>query len=477
MNRFIQVIILYFTLMISWSTSAQELLSYEFLVERSRTYMTTNYGFFMENGVRLYAITYTTPDITGVLDTASGLIAVPVRGEDELLPQLIYQHGTVADRNDAPSLLAGGYQLAEAMAGMGFVTLAPDFLGIGVSKGIHPYVHAETQSSAAIDMLYALQAFAELNEILLNDQLFITGYSQGGHAAMAVHRDIETNLSHEFTVTAAAHLSGPYSISGVMFDLMVGDEPYNFAAYLPHTIRSYNAVYNLFEDVIEEVFDDPYIPALRAFEAEEIDLFQLNTTLLQLLEQNTGNTVVRNLMREDFVNDIIADPEHPLRQVLRDNDVYDWTPKAPTRIFYCEGDDQVPFRNSTLADSVMNANGAEDVESRNLNSDFDHGQCVTPAITNTIVFFLDYRDISTSTQEIVDFASPTIYPNPASDWFDLAPPDGLTSVEIVDHFGRTILYREDISGRIDISRLKPGIYYVRSIYHDGKGGISKLIKQ
>lgn len=477
MTRLRQAIILSLTLLISWSAVSQELLSFEFLTERSRTYMTSNYGFFMENGVKLYAITYSTPDINGMIDTASGLVVIPVRGENEMLPKLIYQHGTVADRNDAPSLLAGGYQLAELFGGLGFVTIAPDFLGIGVSKGIHPYVHAETQASAAIDMLYALESFAELQEVLLNDQLFITGYSQGGHAAMAVHREIETNLSNEFTVTAAAPLSGPYSISQVMFDLIVGDKPYNFAAYLPHAIRSYDAVYNLFDDVIEEVFNEPYIPALRAFENEEIDLFQLNFQLLQLLEQNTGSTVVRNLMKESFITEIIDDANHPLRQALQDNDVYDWTPSAPTRIFYCEGDDQVPFENSVLADSVMTANGAADLESRNLNSDFDHGQCVTPAITNTIVFFLDYRDISVSTKTISDIESPEIYPNPAQNWFEFSTSKLIRRVEIVDQFGRNILTRTNVTDRMDISRLAPGIYYVRSLFDDGRHGVSKLIKQ
>lgn len=441
---------------------AQELISVQLRAQRSLSYMRTNYGPLMENGVLLYSITYTTTDVFGARDTASGLVVIPRKDEPFNFPTVCYHHGTVSDRNDVPSQLRGGFDIAEAFGGVGFVSIAPDYLGLGTSRGPHPYVHADSEASASIDMLFALREFAEQQEILLNDQLFLTGYSQGGHASMATHREIEQNFSDEFTVTAASHLSGPYSISGEMFDLILGDEPYNFAAYLPHTVLSYNYVYDLYDDAVEQVFNEEYIPIIRAFEREEIDLFQMNQSLLSMLVNVTGNNIVRNLMKSSFVQEVMDSTNHPLRMALRDNDVYDWAPQAPTRILYCRADDQVPFRNSVLADSVMNANAAPDVLAADLNSNFDHGQCVEPAIVNTVLFFFQYRELTVSTIDPkVGRGDFKMYPNPAQESLYFLDLKEQSIVRIFDVYGRICGEYKYDGIPLSIEHLMPGTYYIQ----------------
>jgi hypothetical protein len=475
MNRFLYIFI--FTLLVGFcdALSAQELVSAELKAERSLTFMRNSYGFFMENGVRLYAITYTTKSITNQPDTASGLLVVPVRSVSYEYPMLCYQHGTVSDRSDVPSRLMGGYQLAEALGGMGFFTLAPDFLGLGTSKGVHPYVHAESEAWAAVDMMHAVRQFAENNNIYLNDQVFVTGYSQGGHAAMALHRSLELDHSGEFQVTASAPMSGPYSISTVMFNLILGDEPYSFAAYVPHTLIGYNEVYGIFDDIIETAFVEPYASAIRSFAAEEINLFQLNNQLLQLLQQNTGNTVVRNMLKPSFIA-LVEEPDNVFLSVLRDNDVYDWSPAAPTRLFYCMADDQVPFENSLLADSVMNLNGATDVLSLDLNSSFDHGQCVTPAVTNTILFFLQYRQVTVSTNNTDLSGKIRIYPNPVADFIRIEGAADLGQLRIINLQGQVVHQQILNDTQIDLSRIQTGTYYLQVQSTNGRIETSTFIK-
>ncbi|MBO0155283.1 hypothetical protein J0688_25075, partial [Vibrio parahaemolyticus] len=46
-----------------------------------------------------------------------------------------------------------------------------------------------------------------------SSHLFITGYSQGGHVAMATHKVIERDYAREFTVTASGPMSGPYNLA------------------------------------------------------------------------------------------------------------------------------------------------------------------------------------------------------------------------------------------------------------------------
>jgi dienelactone hydrolase len=136
--------------------------------------------------------------------------------------------------------MRGEGQVGLLFAGLGYVAFLPDYLGLGLtSRGFHPYVHAASEAWAALDMLRAGDQFCQQLQVAVNAQLFITGYSQGGHGAMALHRAIEKDPSNEFTVTAAAPLSGPYSISGVMRNLILTDTVYYDPAYIPNTALSY----------------------------------------------------------------------------------------------------------------------------------------------------------------------------------------------------------------------------------------------
>ncbi|MEZ4979157.1 MAG: T9SS type A sorting domain-containing protein [Chitinophagales bacterium] len=56
------------------------------------------------------------------------------------------------------------------------------------------------------------------------------------------------------------------------------------------------------------------------------------------------------------------------------------------RLYYCTGDEQVYYRNSVIADSVWNYNGAPDVEAVYLSNE-DHGGCVDNALIAARLFF------------------------------------------------------------------------------------------
>ena len=51
--------------------------------------------------VEMYRFLYSTLDENNEVDTASGLLSIPIL-ENESLPLLCYQHGTVSGRNDVP---------------------------------------------------------------------------------------------------------------------------------------------------------------------------------------------------------------------------------------------------------------------------------------------------------------------------------------------------------------------------------------
>lgn len=462
-----------------WS---QTLISSTLLGSRTRAQLVSQFGVpLIQYGAKYYRVTYTTTGVQGQLDTVSGLVAVP-DDPTRIFPRLVYQHGTSSSKLDVPSfnVVSGGEGvIGNLFAGLGYVALLPDYLGLGVSDGFHPYVHAATEASVAADMLRALPAFAIQYGVHVNEQLFVTGYSQGGHASMAFHREVETTWKDEFVMTAAAHLSGPYSIGEVMRDLILSDTIYNFPGYLPNTILSYQTVYGNLFGQLDEVFQEPYATPIGQFYAGTLNLGQLNTQLINLLTVNVGAVRPIRMLQPDIVQEVLADPNHPFNVALRDNNVYAWRPFKPTAVFYCTADDQVPFLNSVVARDTMFARGATHIVVSDVNPTADHGGCVTPALTNTLIFFLGYQEVGFYTGTGQPTAGTLfLQPNPATDAVMLRqlPADG--QVQVVDISGRLRYAGMAPAGdyRLDLSDLENGLYVVRFL-SEGRVWMGKLVVQ
>ncbi len=478
MKRLLQLIFL-FTISFSY-LKAQEIVTIDFLEHRTKAELVNDYGTFIAFGADLYRVTYETMDIHGQLDTASGLYIYPVaESNDRIFPMLIYQHGTVGSRYDVPSELEGGYQLALFWAGVGYATSAADFLGLGTSRGFHPYVHAETEASAAIDLHLAVKQYSHDNGLFVNNQLFVTGYSQGGHGAAAAQKMIQEEYAGQLSVTASAPMSGPYSISGVMRDLMLGDESYFFVGYAPYSILSYNLEYNFFTET-SEIFIEPAATWVQQFYDEEIDLWQLNTNLIAWLTTTFGGSIPKYMFQDAILSEIENNPDHIINQALRANDLYRWGPTAPTRLFYCTADDQVPFMNSIVGRDSMQAYGAANILAIDVNSDADHGGCVNPATTAGYVFFSFYQNIGfyINTVELDHNIQFQVIPNPATDHINVKfrnDTQDFDQIELINVSGKSV---QTISSQTSISLdgLSQGLYFVKVTSKEGVW-IEKVIVQ
>ncbi|MCB0533192.1 MAG: T9SS type A sorting domain-containing protein [Saprospiraceae bacterium] len=478
----LRITLLFLLLQVCFTLSGQSLVSSTLLGSKTKAQLTSQFGIpFIQYDVNYYRITYTTTGLQGQPDTVSGLIVVP-NDASMVFPRLVYQHGTSGSKLDVPSfnvLTNGEGVIGLLFAGLGFTTLMPDYLGLGISDGVHPYVHAATEASVATDMLAVLPTFNNQYGVHTNEQLFITGYSQGGHAAMALHREVETNLSANYTVTAAAHLSGPYSISGVMRDLILSEDVYYYPAYLPNTIISYQAAYGNLYTQLSDIFVEPYATKIGQFYNGTISLNQMNSQLISLLIANEGASKPIRMFQPAVVQDVTTNPDHPFNVALRANDVYAWAPEAPTRIFYCKADDQVPYRNSLVARDSMLAYGAADLIATDVDSTADHGGCVTPALTNTAFFFLGYRqiDVFTGTSAPAILAL-EIQPNPASSEVLLKNLPAEGQLQLFDLNGRQ-RYAATVSAgdfRLDVSAFENGMYFLRYL-RAGEIRQSRLVVQ
>jgi hypothetical protein len=83
----------------------------------------------------------------------------------------------------------------------------------------------------------------------LNEQLFLAGYSQGGHSTMAALKMIEEQHSAEFSVTACSPMAGPYDLSETQLNFVMRDTAYPLPGFLPYILFAYNSVYNMVPDL------------------------------------------------------------------------------------------------------------------------------------------------------------------------------------------------------------------------------------
>ncbi|MFN8277975.1 MAG: lipase family protein [Chitinophagales bacterium] len=337
----------------------------------------------IQRGVDAYRIIYNTvnPDSTATI--ASGLMIIP-KGVGCKFPLGCYAHGTTTKKSDAPSRMRGAEPLIGlVMGGLGYVAVLPDYLGLGDGPGLHPYQHAHSEATSVVDMLRATRDAQDSLLFKLNDQLFLTGYSQGGHACVAAHRLIQQQLSNEFTVTAAVPMSGAYDMSGVMVDVMLSDSVYPEPSYLPYLVYGWKGVYNFFS-VDSDVIAHPY-----------------DTLLPPLFNGNTGigtinakaPQVPKHLFRPEVIDSFINNQNHFFRVALRDNDVYDWKPECPVQILFCGKDTRVSPKNAAVLVQHFKANGCAQCDTIDVNPALDHTPCAQVAVLYMKNFFEQFSHI------------------------------------------------------------------------------------
>jgi len=321
------------------------------------------------HAVSVYKLVYRTVDARGQPTQASGAVLAPA-DLSEPLPLLSYQHGTVLVDADVPS--AGGFEqiVGIGFAAGGYFAVLPDLLGLGESPGFHPYVHAASSATAVVDMIRAARSFAADNGIELSGQVFLAGYSEGGYATLAALRAIEAEYADEIEVTAAAPMAGPYDLSGVMAEAFAGDKTHPSPYYLPYLVLAYDEIYDLY-DGPDAIFVPPYAELLPPL----FDRRHTASTIDDLLPD-----VPSEILRPELVQRFETDPRDPLRLRLQENDVYDWTPRTPLRLYHCAGDKHVPPANTRLAYERFRERGAESVEIVDPFPFADHAFCAAPAL-------------------------------------------------------------------------------------------------
>lgn len=337
----------------------------------------------VEHGIIIYKITYKTT-FQGESKLASGLVCVPTG--DGSFPVISYQNGTNTLHSNAPSENPDYdyYRLIEAIASTGFVISMPDYLGFGASDDMfHPYLHKASTVQTVLDMLRAVKELAAVRNLSLNNEFFLTGYSQGGWATMQVQKAIEEEFSAEFNLKASSPGAGPYDLNYIN-EYILSRETYPMPYYFGYL---YNSLINLDEEAVpplEEIFNAPYdslVPTLfDGSKSGEAINAELTTDVARLFTEN---------YRLNFNTDTLFDS---LNEILEANSIEAWNTSIPTKIIHGKADNYVP---ATVSENIYNdfvtkgaGNRVELVEI----PETDHIGGIIPAGLISIGWFIELTD-------------------------------------------------------------------------------------
>lgn len=296
-------------------------------------------------GLKAYKITYYTKNENNILVKATGLVMYP--NVNYKLSTVVSEHGTTDTRNNVPSnlrgTLYGGFVVELSYALNGYIVMAPDYVGMGSGDGVHPYVHYPTEASATIDFVTAANKVLTQLNIKRYNEYFLTGYSQGAHAAMSTLKKLNisnlTNLNFKYAYMG----DGPYDFSGVTLQKgVIEKEIYPFTAFLANVVNTCNNIgYKTYTNNISEVISPEYLQKYNE------NVIQEHGGLLW------GPFIWRKLFTQNFVNDVTNNNNNKLRQCMRVSDVYDWYNKTPMTLGHSTIDFAIPPENTSKTIDVQ----------------------------------------------------------------------------------------------------------------------------
>ncbi len=297
----------------------------------------------VENGIELYRINYWTEHL-GKPVLASGLFALP-RGSSPNAT-VMWSHGTSVERAFAPSTPSDeGVLIATAFSASGFLTVAPDLVGMGQSKTYHPYLYVPSTFDASLDMLTAAKTVSAGMKIAWKPSLYLVGFSQGGLTTAAMQRTLEANPNSSFQVKAAAAISPPLNLAEISFpNALKGASP-SSSLYASYVLSSYSQVYN---KPANSVFIDKYASMLPKLFSGDMTGEQVAATL----PRDT-----RSMFQPTFLSGFDKGEASWFRDALVASEGHKWTPKAPLKLMVGSKDTDVPAQDARTSAAAMKSVG------------------------------------------------------------------------------------------------------------------------
>jgi pimeloyl-ACP methyl ester carboxylesterase len=341
-----------------------------------------------EYGFDSYKVTYCTDDARlpgqsrARTTTVTGMVSVPRKSGP--MPTVAYVHGTSTSFYDAPSNpntfgdfnprgeSFEGPPSTAVFAGNGFIYIAPDYLGLGDSTvPRHRYFHAATEASSAIDLLAASKkVLADLNT-RQNGDLFVFGFSQGGHSALALQHQLERM---RVKVDATAVVGGVFDVERFFLLSLESETPF-VPLYVTYLLLAFDDIYDVYESTTE-VFQQPYAAMVE-------DLFDMQHFFDDIAAELPPP--VRDLLTPAYLAELTTNRDTPMRVRLRENAVDRLRLEAPVRVYHSPVDEEVDYGFTLVSVERLRRRGAT-IDVRTLPG-FDHVNSWIQAMPRAVRWF------------------------------------------------------------------------------------------
>ncbi len=139
-------------------------------------------GMVATSGVSQFRIAYQTRDGSGGPAVSTARVYLPATPRARPVPIVVAGHGSVGIADSCASSLTIDDNLPLPYAARGFAVIAPDLAGLG-NAGTQDYLDNRAQGWQLLDGARALRAFMAPG--ITAPELILTGYSQGGGAALS----------------------------------------------------------------------------------------------------------------------------------------------------------------------------------------------------------------------------------------------------------------------------------------------------
>jgi len=352
---------------------------------------------------------------------ASGLLVIPTataqyqqyrlsQGKQPFsVSMLCNNHGTIFLNSEAPSNVevsngVPDYPQAVLMTGYaGFAAIYPDYIGFGDSNAtLHPYIMKKASAQASLDMIKASMKYMEDNNIVLNHQLYISGYSEGGYVAMATAQKVENELG-SVNLMGVAPMAGPYNVEDLANVDLNATQKMVYPAFLADLAYSYAHYYS------DVNLSDIAIPSLAKFQLAfngENDTVPIQT-ILGVANPSAGDYgfythPTNELFKESFISDYQNNQNNIMRQKFVENNLDNWTPRSKMNLIQCLDDEIVPFSESQNTYNKLKANGADVTltpiptlllsQQQDATHPFVHANCATEAYGAAVTWFNAIRN-------------------------------------------------------------------------------------
>lgn len=330
------------------------------------------------NAVDIYTVTYDTtiPEQNNERATVSGLMALPKLTEGSKTPLISYQHGTVYDKYAVPSYafkskspsphshLPESFEdryMVALFGGNGYAVIAADYVGFGVdAKNDEAYMIKGATAQASVDLYHDARRYLTTQKITASN-LFLAGWSQGGHNTSAVLHQLESQGVKVRAAFTAANPNDTFAaVNAVFFHPATTDSPWfsGMIGQLAFACEKFGGPAGLAQNSIsQQYFQDFKSIYTRQYGQPAGD----PKVLMQMLAL-WGATPKSSFIKEEL-RDPAAFAASDFGKCLARNEAFRQDIKAKLRMYYGTSDQIVRTRLARLGyDYQLVLNGTPDVQ-------------------------------------------------------------------------------------------------------------------